>query len=265
MWDGLFSATVFSGLILFGYMLAILAIALVRRDNGIVDSAYGLGFVLVTGVLFLGWERPDLRQWLFMILVALWGLRLSVRIFFKNRSKPEDFRYRAWREAWTQRSMLYFFLRSLLQIYLLQGGVILIVLAPVLVVFSQTQVALGWWNWLGLGLWCLGFFFEAVGDWQLDRFIKNPANQGKIMSTGLWSLTRHPNYFGEATMWWGIWLLVLGVSLSSVALVSPILITFLLLKVSGIPMLEAKWAGRPDWEEYKKRTNAFFPWLPKRI
>lgn len=161
--------------------------------------------------------------------------------------------------------MLYFFFRSLGQIYLLQGAVVLGVLTPVLVAFSQPQSPLLWFNWAGVILWLIGFFFETIGDFQLDRFVKKSENQGKLMMSGLWRFTRHPNYFGEATMWWGIWLIIVGMPLTQLALLSPFIITTLLLKVSGIPMLEAKWEGRPDWEEYKKKTSAFFPWFPKKM
>jgi steroid 5-alpha reductase family enzyme len=109
----------------------------------------------------------------------------------------------------------------------------------------------------------LGFYFEAVGDHQLDQFIKNQNNKGKIMDTGLWALTRHPNYFGEVTMWWGLYIVALSVG-AWWSIVSPIIITYLLLKVSGIPMLEAKYKDNPLYEAYKRRTNAFFPGRPKR-
>lgn len=256
--------TSFVILLLASALLVVFGLALFFENNSIIDIAYGLFFVLVAWNLALFWNELTLRQWMLLVLITVWGLRLSLRIFRKNWKKPEDFRYRAWREAWTRRSKLYFFFRSLVQIYLLQGAVVLVVLSPILIAFSQTQMPLTWLNWIGLGIWCIGFFFELVGDWQLDRFIRNPINQGKIMTSGLWEFTRHPNYFGEASMWWGIWLFVLGLPLSFLAILSPILITFLLLKVSGIPMLEKRWAGNPDWEEYKKRTNAFIPWFPKK-
>lgn len=255
----------FIALLLGAFLLVVFGLALFLENNSIIDIVYGPLFVIALWSLALFWEHWSDRQWLLIVLITLWGLRLGLRILRKNWRKPEDFRYHAWREAWTKRGMLYFFFRSLTQIYLLQGMVVLIVLAPVLLTFSQAQAPLMWFNYFGAGLWLIGFFFEAVGDWQLDRFIRNPDNQGKIMTSGLWRYTRHPNYFGESTMWWGIFLLVLGLPLSPLALVSPLLITFLLLKVSGIPMLEARFAGRPDWEEYKRKTSAFLPWFPKKI
>lgn len=253
----------FSGLVLGAYLMVTLIIALIHEDNSIMDIVYGSAFVLIAwclAFLWLGWSE---RQMIVLACVTVWGVRLTTRILLRNWGKPEDFRYRAWREEWKKNGMLYFFFRSLGQIYLLQGAVILVVSLPVLVVFSTTQGPLMWYNWLGLGLWCVGFCFEFIGDFQLDRFIQNQANKGQLMTTGLWKYTRHPNYFGEATMWWGLFLVVLGLPLSELVLASPILITFLLTQVSGIPMLEKHWAGRSDWEAYKKRTSAFIPWFPK--
>lgn len=255
----------FAGLVLSVYLMVTVVIALFRQDNSIMDIVYGSAFVLIAWCLAFLWQGWSIQQMIVLVCVSVWGIRLTTRILFKNWGKPEDFRYRSWREEWQKKGMLYFFFRSLGQIYLLQGVVILVVSLPVLVIFSTTQGPIAWFNWLGLGLWVMGFIFESTGDYQLDRFIRNPANAGKLMTTGLWKYTRHPNYFGEATMWWGLFLVVLGLPLSELVLASPMLITFLLTQVSGIPMLEARWAGRPDWEEYKKRTNAFIPWFPKSI
>lgn len=254
----------FSALVLSLYLTVVMIVALVREDNGVMDIAYGAGFALIAWSLAFMWPAWTERQAIVLACVTLWGVRLTTRIFLKNWSKPEDFRYRAWREEWKKQGMLYFFLRSLGQIYILQGLVILVVSLPVMIVFVTTQAPLAWYNWLGLGLWSIGFFFEFVGDYQLDRFIQNKENTGKIMTTGLWRYTRHPNYFGEASMWWGLFLVVLGLPLSHFAIASPILITFLLTQVSGIPMLERRFTGRPDWEEYKRKTSAFIPWFPKQ-
>jgi steroid 5-alpha reductase family enzyme len=260
----MFDIVLFAALVLGISLIAVMVIAFHRMDNGVMDIFYGLGFVILLWTIASLWQEWSVRQVLVLVLVTLWGMRLALRIFLKNRGKPEDFRYRAWREAWTKRGMLYFFLRSLFQIYLLQGAVILVVSLPVLVVFSQVQLPMGWLNWLGLSLWGIGFFFEVVGDWQLDRFVRSPDNKGKIMQSGLWRYTRHPNYFGEAVMWWGLALFVSGLPWSSLAFASPLLITYLLTRVSGIPLLEARWVGHPDWEAYKRKTSVFIPWFPKR-
>jgi len=256
----------YSALVLTLFLSGVVVIALIRQNNGIMDIAYGSAFVLIAWSLFFLWPVWTERQLIVLGCVTVWGIRLTTRIFLKNWGKAEDFRYHAWREVWTKQGMLYFFFRSLGQIYLLQGVIILIISMPVLIVFSSRDaiLPLEWYNWAGVGIWCIGFFFEVVGDWQLDRFIRNPLNKGQIMTMGLWKYTRHPNYFGEATMWWGLFMVVLGLPYAALAVASPLLITFLLTKVSGIPMLEKHFAGRPDWETYKAKTSTFFPRLPKR-
>lgn len=254
----------FSALLLAAYLTIVVVIALIRQDNSLMDIAYGAGFVLIAWCLAFMWPMWTDRQAIILACVTVWGVRLTTRILMKNWGKDEDFRYKSWRDEWTKKGMLYFFFRSLGQIYFLQGAIILIVSLPVMIVFVTTQAPLEWYNWVGLAVWGIGFFFEFVGDLQLDRFIRNPINKGKIMTAGLWRYTRHPNYFGEATMWWGLFLVVLGLPLSHLAIASPILITFLLTQVSGIPMLEAHWKGRPDWEVYRAKTSAFLPWFPKR-
>ncbi len=264
MWPEYLQLLSYTALLLGCALLVVFGLALFLENNSIIDIFYGPLFVVVSGILAQFWDQWSWRQLIILGLITVWGVRLGVRILLKNWRKPEDFRYRAWRIAWQKNGMLYFFFRSFGQIYLLQGAVILVVLTPVLIVFSQVQEPLTWFNWLGVIVWCAGFLFEAVGDFQLDRFARRPENQGKIIMTGLWHFTRHPNYFGEATMWWGIFFFVLGMPLAPLAVLSSVLITFLLLRVSGIPLLEAKWAGRADWEEYKKKTNAFLPWFPRK-
>ena len=180
----------------------------------------------------------------------------------KNKNKPEDFRYKAWRDAWGSS----FVVRSFFQIYMLQGLIIFIVASPILIalVFGDTVLFAPLFI-LGSLLWSLGFFFESVGDYQLDKFITNPSNKGKIMMSGLWKYTRHPNYFGESMMWFSIALCAISFTpLAFVGIISPLLITFLLLKVSGVPMLEKRWEGNNTWEQYKAKTSVFFPTIPKK-
>jgi steroid 5-alpha reductase family enzyme len=147
---------------------------------------------------------------------------------------------------------------------MLQGAVIFLVALPIQLVINTPGEPLGHLDRIGLLIWLFGFGFEAIGDWQLLQFKKDPENKGKIIQHGLWRYSRHPNYFGEAVLWWGIFLIALKAQYGILAIISPILIDFLLLKVSGIPMLEAKYEGNPDFESYKARTNAFFPWFPKK-
>jgi len=178
----------------------------------------------------------------------------------RKRKRGEDFRYAKWRAHWGR----WFIVRSYLQVFLLQGLILLVISYSVMVVNHSTDS--GWtpWDVIGLCLWLIGFFFEAVGDDQLIRFKRDAANKGKIMTTGLWKTTRHPNYFGESAMWWGIFLIALSVKNGWTAVVSPVVITVMLLKVSGVPMLEKKYAGNREFEEYARKTNAFFPWFPRK-
>jgi len=198
-----------------------------------------------------------------IILITIWGIRLAYRIFMKNKNKPEDFRYASWRTTWMRKGLMYYYARAYLQIFILQGLIISIVLLPFTLSLSTTSSPT-YLLLIGVIIWIIGFTFEAVGDRQLDRFITSKStHKGTIMKTGLWKYTRHPNYFGESTMWFGIALIALSTGASYLVLLSPFLITFLLLKVSGIPMLEKKWDGVPEWEVYKAKTSAFIP-LPQK-
>ncbi|MES2668260.1 MAG: DUF1295 domain-containing protein [Patescibacteria group bacterium] len=252
-------------LALFLYMCAAFILSLVRKDNGTADIAYGWGFVLVAWTsVVLGEAGP--AALVAGALATVWAARLSIRIWLRNRGKPEDFRYKAWRDTWGKT----FVVRSFLQVYMLQGAIIFIVALPLsLLSIYGAGSGIGALALAGFLLWGVGFFFEAVGDYQLSRFIGNPSNKGKVMDQGLWRYTRHPNYFGESVMWWGLALAAASTlwpylgSYALLAFVSPVLITFLLLKVSGVPMLEKRFEGQPAWEAYKKRTSVFIP-LPPR-
>lgn len=253
---------ILSGIVLFAYMSTAFIIALLKKDNGVADIAYGGGFMLLAGLTYyLSPETP--ASIIVSALTFIWGTRLSLRIFKRNWNRPEDFRYAAWRSEWGNT----FVIRSFLQVFMLQGAIIFIVALPVLLtnvfaVPSYTLLTLA-----GLVLWVIGFLFESIGDAQLDAFIKKTENKGKIVDQGLWKYTRHPNYFGEALMWWAMAIIAMSVLgdplLIALAFVSPLLITFLLLKVSGVPMLEKKMAGNPAWEVYAKKTSVFVPWFPR--
>ncbi len=247
-------------LILFGYMSFWFVVSLVKKRNDVADVAWGLGFVLMTWVSFFLAGTSGLRGMLVGVLVSIWGLRLAWHIHSRNKGKAEDYRYQEWRKEWGK----WFYPRSYLQVYLLQGALLFLIASPVVRINTAAGTVLGWLDMLGLAVWLVGFYFEAVGDAQLNRFIKNPANKGKLMQSGLWAYTRHPNYFGEVTQWWGIWLLALSVSNGWLSIIGPITITFLILKVSGVPMLEKKMAQHPDFAEYKRKTSAFIPMIPKR-
>jgi len=250
--------------VLLVYMSTAFIIAVQSKDNSIADIAYGLGFTLIAWFTYqLGVHT--VAGIVTTVLVTLWGARLSSRIYLKNKGKGEDFRYKKWREEWGKG----FLLRSYLQVFLLQGAIIFMIALPVLLLNVYGNDSVGLLAIVGLLVWLVGFFFEVVGDLQLDGFLSKKENKGHIMQSGLWKFTRHPNYFGESTMWWGIGLIcydVLSVSWNPfyalVVFVSPALITFLLLKISGVPLLEAHFSG-DEWEAYKASTNVFFPWKKK--
>jgi steroid 5-alpha reductase family enzyme len=244
----------------FIYMTAVFVAALLARDNSIVDIAWGLGFILVAWLTLLIGNGSGPRRFLVTTLVTIWGLRLAVHIFVRKRGRGEDFRYAKWRRDWGR----WFVPRSYFQIFMLQGIFLLIISYGVVLVNSSVARGLRALDLAGAAVWAAGFLFEAVGDAQLERFKKRPENSGRIMTTGLWRFTRHPNYFGEAAMWWGIFLIGVSVPAGWTGVVSPIMITFLLLRVSGVTMLEKKYEGNSAFAEYARRTSAFFPLPPRR-
>ncbi len=247
--------------VLFLYMSGLFVIALARKNNGIADIGYGGAFIVLIGTLLLLGGAPNGYVLALALLPLVWGARLVIRIFLKNHGKPEDFRYKAWRDAWGK----YFEVRSFFQVYMLQGAVVAIVALPVLLALTvPTTTPSTTLFMFGVVLWICGFFIETIADFQLDRFIFNRAHAGHVMTEGLWRFSRHPNYFGESLMWFGIAIAAAGLStLSLLGFVSPALITFLLLRVSGVPLLEKRFAGNPEWETYKAKTSMFIP-LPPR-
>lgn len=234
-------------------------VSLLKKRNDVADIAWGLGFTLMTWVSFFLSGNSSARGILVGVLVSIWGLRLAWHIHRRNKGKTEDYRYLAWRKEWGK----WFYLRSYFQVYLLQGIFLFLIVSPVLLINKSAGTALGLLDIVGVSVWLVGFYFETIGDAQLARFIKDPANKGKLMQRGLWAYTRHPNYFGEVTLWWGIGLIALSVPSGWLGIIGPLTITFLILKVSGIPMLEKKMVEHPDFAEYKKRTSIFFP-LPRK-
>ncbi|MGA2361129.1 MAG: DUF1295 domain-containing protein [Candidatus Aminicenantales bacterium] len=241
------------------YMTAWFILALLRKDNSVADIAWGLGFVLLAVLTLVRRNEYAARQILVSGLVLLWGVRLAVHIFSRNRKRGEDYRYAEWRAKWGRS----FVPRSYLQVFILQGVFLLVISLPVILVNSVHQKGLGGLDLAAALVWLTGFVFESVADRELARFKKDPANRGKIMTSGLWKYTRHPNYFGEAVMWWGIFGLALLTRNGWLTAASPLLITFLLRFVSGVPLLEKKYRGNAEFEEYARRTNALIPWLTK--
>ncbi|KAB2887670.1 MAG: DUF1295 domain-containing protein [Desulfobulbaceae bacterium] len=252
-----------AALLILAGMSVMAIVGLRARDNSLVDIAYGPLFVLAGWGAWLtadGISPLHPRPLLLLALVSIWGLRLGLHIGLRHRGRGEDFRYRRFREEWGDTIVW----RSLLQIYLLQGAVVLVIATPILLAIADPGGGLGAADGIGVLLFAAGFLFEAVSDWQMTVFKRQAEHRGRLIQSGLWRFSRHPNYFGEALLWWGIFLIGLGAGNGWVGLVSPLAIAFLLLKVSGIPMLEAKYRDNPEFADYQARTSAFIPWFPRR-
>jgi steroid 5-alpha reductase family enzyme len=234
-------------------------VSLAKRDVGIVDSLWAVMFFIAAVTYALALDETGPRATLILVLVGLWALRLSGYITWRNHGEPEDRRYQQIRAN----NEPNFAFKSLYIVFGLQGVIAWIVSLPLLAAIAS-PAPWGWLDYLGLALWGVGMVFEAGGDFQLARFKADPANKGKVMDRGLWRYTRHPNYFGNACIWWGFFLIALSAG-GWWAIISPLLMTFLLLKVSGVSMLEKDiHERRPKYRDYILRTNAFFPGPPKR-
>ncbi len=243
---------VFAGL---GWLLSL------RLGNvSIVDSMWSLFFLLIA--VSFAWMQASVeaRGILILTLVAIWALRLSGYITWRNWGHEEDSRYQEIRA----RNEPNFAVKSLYLIFGFQGLLALVISLPLLVAI-RSSTPFGWLDYAGILLWTVGMIFEAGGDWQLARFKANPDNRGKVLDSGLWSLTRHPNYFGDFCVWWGFFLIALSAG-GWWTLISPLVMSFMLLKVSGVALLEKDIGKRrPEYAQYIKRTNAFFPGPQSRI
>lgn len=244
------------------FMAGVWLLSLPTKNASLADIFWGLGFVLIAWLSFaLAGGYPG-RKILLTLLTSLWGLRLFLHIGWRNRGKGEDRRYQAWRE---KRGPSFWWV-SFFTVFLVQAALLwLISLSVQLGQISPAPPRLTYLDFLGIMVWLVGFFWEAVADWQLARFKADPANRGRVMNKGLWAYSRHPNYFGETLIWWGLFLIALATPYGWWALISPVIITFLLLKVSGVTLLEKDIVERrPEYLEYLKTTSAFIPWFPKR-
>jgi steroid 5-alpha reductase family enzyme len=251
-----------AALVILGYMAVLWIASLILKNSSIVDIFWGAGFVLSNWVYFA--LTPDgfpARKWLIGVLVTVWGLRLSLYILWRNWGKPEDFRYRKWRDEEGARWWWF----SFFKVFVLQGFLMWIISAPLLAAqISSTPARLTFLDYLAVPVWLIGFFFESVGDWQMARFKANPANKGQVLNTGVWRYTRHPNYFGDAAQWWGYYLFA-AASGGWWTIFSPLLMTTLLLRVSGVALLEkALKETKPQYREYVETTSAFVPWFPRK-
>jgi steroid 5-alpha reductase family enzyme len=242
-------------------MVGMWLLSLAMKNASIVDIVWGLGFVIVAWAVRARVDGHADRQRLLVAMTTLWGLRLSVYLYARNHGKGEDFRYRAMRKHWGPR----FGLISLGTVFALQGALMWIVSLPVQLGQASTRPDLGVLAWIGVIVWGVGLFFEVVGDAQLAQFKRDPSNAGTVMSSGLWRYTRHPNYFGDACVWWGIALVAAETTVGRWGLIGAAAMTVLLRRVSGVTLLEKSLIKRRvGYDQYVARTSPFIPRPPKR-
>lgn len=232
------------------------------KNVSIVDMFWGLGFVLTSLVYFFNSDGLEIRKILILVMVTLWGVRLSGYLTWRNWGKEEDYRYREFRKKYGENRYWWF---SFFQVFLLQGILMWLISIPLLAaMFYGVKTPLGIFDILGIVIWIVGLTFESGGDYQLVRFKSNPENKGKVLNTGFWKYTRHPNYFGDAAVWWGFGLMSIGVG-SYLPVLGSVLMTALIIKVSGVVMLERTLkTSKPEYTEYIEKTSAFLPWFPKK-
>lgn len=242
----------------FLYMTAWYIVAIILRRNDVADIAWWLGFLLVVTESFF-YSGISLVGIVVTVLVAVWSVRISTHIYVRNQNKSEDYRYKQWRDAWWK----WFYIRTFFQIFILQGILLIFISFPAVIAISFSENISLLYLIFPVIVWVSGFFIEIVSDYQLSVFKKNPLNKGKLMRTWLWRYSRHPNYFGEVLLWWGIWLFSYFTPYFWIALIGPLTITFLIVFVSGIPLLEKKMQKHPDFPDYKKHTSVFFPWFSR--
>jgi len=254
------------------YLIALLSIILMMsalwivsifiKNVSIVDLFWGFGFVVSALVYFIFTDGYYMRKILLLALVSFWGLRLSIYLAWRNVGKGEDFRYAQFRKNYGEHRYWWI---SFFQTFLLQGVLMWLISAPLLgaMYYSQNS-SLGILDFIGIALWIIGISFEAGGDFQLAKFKSNPDNKGNVLNTGFWRYTRHPNYFGDSAVWWGYGLICLAAG-SFIPVLGSILMTALIIKVSGVALLEKSLKDtKPQYREYIEKTSAFIPWFPKK-
>ena len=243
-------------------MTVLWLISIPLKNVSIVDIFWGIGFLTANSVYFFLSDEIYTRKWLIFALVTIWSLRLSGYLFFRNYGKAEDFSYQEFRRHYGANRYWWF---SFFQVFLLQGSLITLVSLPLLGVNLYTESnELNILDYAALIVWIIGFLFESLGDYQLAKFKSIPDNKGKVLNTGLWRYTRHPNYFGDAAIWWSFALF----SLASGAywhIVGSLIMIFLIIKISGVSLLEKSLNdAKPQYKDYITRTSAFLPWFPKK-
>ena len=242
-------------------MLVTWIVSVIVHDASIVDPVWPLGFVAIAWVIRAIVHGNPTLQWLIVAMVTIWGLRLSIHLAWRKRHQPEDFRYQAMRRHWGP----HFWIISLATVFGLQGTLMWVVSLPVQLGQVHPSASVGVLAVAGTFLWAVGFGFETIGDAQLTRFKADPANAGHVMDQGLWRYTRHPNYFGDACVWWGVALVAVETGIGAVGLIGAAVMTVLLRRVSGVVLLERSLIKRrPGYTDYIARTSPFLPRPPKR-
>jgi steroid 5-alpha reductase family enzyme len=243
-------------------MTMLWVISAIIKNVSIVDLFWGMGFVITAIFYFVSCEGDLLRKTVLLALVAVWGIRLSAYLAWRNAGKGEDFRYREFRKKYGENSYWWI---SFFQTFLLQGVLMWIISAPLLgAMFYREQAFPQFFDLAAILFWIIGFIFEAGGDLQLARFRSDPSNKGKILDTGLWKFSRHPNYFGDSAVWWGYGLFCMAAG-SYIPLLGSVLMTALIIKVSGVALLERSLTEqKPGYKDYVSRTSSFIPWFPKK-
>lgn len=244
------------GVFLWIYMTLAFGFSVLKKRNDYADVAWGLGFIFLAWFAFFLQKNVGFFSYLINILISIWGLRLSFHIYQRLKNKPEDYRYAAWRANWQ-----HFYLRSYFQIYMLQGCLLFIIALPIFFIQKRDFSSLEFFDFFSIFLWIFGFLFEAIADHQLKVFVQDKNNKGHIIQTGLWKYSRHPNYFGELVQWWAIFFLSLHDLSNFWLILSPLTISFLIVKVSGIPMLEKKYEKHPEFLIYKQKTSVLIPFF----
>ncbi|MFX1497332.1 MAG: DUF1295 domain-containing protein [Promethearchaeota archaeon] len=261
----------YSALTLFIYIFIAFIVGTIKKNNAIMDIFYGPTYFVVAMTSFIlnlvFTSTYCIRQVIISLLVLIWAVRLATYVFIRNRGKPEDYRYKAMRERWKKNIAL----KSFFKIYLFQGIIVFLVCFPVWFVnISENPCVVslidfgGITLWLGSVIWLIGFLFETIADYSLYKFLQNPTNKGKIMTKSVWKYSQHPNYFGEVTQWWSFFVIALAVPFGFITFIGPLYITFQIIKVSGVRLLNKRFAGNEEYVEYKKRTSSFIPWFPKK-
>jgi steroid 5-alpha reductase family enzyme len=237
-------------------------ISIYYKNVSIVDQFWGFGFVLSALLYVACTEEIGPRNVLLLCMVTIWGVRLSLYLAWRNKGKGEDFRYREFRRKYGEHRYWWI---SFFQTFLLQGILMWLISAPLLGAQNDSPLPLSLLDIAGILIWFVGLTFEAGGDWQLAKFKSNPANEGKILDTGFWRYTRHPNYFGDAAVWWGFAFFSISAG-SYVPAFGSILMTALIIKISGVALLEKSLkSAKPEYRAYIRRTSSFIPWFPQKM